>query len=324
MSRMLMGAGGAFATVCYLRCCSNWCTAKRMALAGGCLTIGVMLGACLAQAPLAVLLDKLGSQGTQQVITFAGIMLFILTATCLRNGTQKTVDKSGSIFSGLTKIMQNPTNWLLALYSGFAFAPLAVFGGLWGIPFAEASYHLPKTSAASLVSLCYIGFAIGGPLFGYLSDRKGQRFKWMLIGLTLSGVCLAQIIYLPYSSNLWISLCMLGFGISTGSFMLGFTLGKELNPVLLAGSLIGFINSGDALLGAVTEPLVGHLLDSFSHTKRHHGFTVSSFHHAFALLLGYLFIACVFAYLAHKRETNKATAQQKSPQTQPQHLTQVI
>ena len=38
---------------------------------------------------------------------------------------------------------------------------------------------------------------------------------------------------------------------------------KEINSPLVAGTAIGFINMFNALFGALTEPLVGHVIDSF-------------------------------------------------------------
>jgi hypothetical protein len=89
---------------------------------------------------------------------------------------------------------------------------------------------------------------------------------------------------------------LLAFGIGTGGFMLGFAVGKESNPLWLAATIIAFINSGDALLGAITEPLVGKTLDINWHGLMQGGarvFDVAAYHIAFAILIIYLILAVV-------------------------------
>ena len=304
IGRFMMGMGGAFATICYLRCTASWCSNKSLAFAGGCLTIGVMLGALLAEAPLAIAIKHTGIEASLSLISITGLILALISALYLRDGN-KISGQPQNWWLEFKTILKKKENWLLAAYSGFAFAPLAVFGGLWGTPFLQASHHFDKTTAAGLVSLCYVGFGIGGPLFGYLSDRKGARQKWMLIGLVVSLVFLINIVYLPTNSQWLIAFLMLGLGFGTGSFMLGFTYGKEINNIALAGSIVAFINSGDALLGAITEPLFGKVLDLGYHGTRHHFHTFSAhdFRAAFILLVCYLGLAGCFALALNNAQT---------------------
>ena len=94
---------------------------------------------------------------------------------------------------------------------------------------------------------------------------------------------------------------MVGFGV--GSFMLGFTVGKELNPVYLTATVIGLINSGDALFGAITDPLVGKLLDICSDGLTVNGvpyFTVEQYQVALVLLPLYFLGALVMLYFLRR------------------------
>lgn len=295
--RILMGVGSAFATICYLRCTANWCTAKTIAFAGGCLTIGVMVGACLAQAPLALSIQDFGMVHSLLGIAFIGFLLAGINACFLRD-KKSSAHKKRVTFADVKTLFTKKQNWILAGYSGFAFAPLAVFGGLWGTPFMQAAHHFDKPISAGLVSLCYVGFGFGGPIFGYLSDKRGFRQRWMIIGLVTSMVFLLFILYVPTDNKIILSFFMLGLGFGTGSFMLGFTIGKETNSLILAGSIVAFINSGDALLGAISEPLIGKVLDNQSPHSLY--FTAPEFRIAFMLLMGYLIISLVFAILYRK------------------------
>ena len=193
----------------------------------------------------------------------------------------------------LKLLVCQPANWLLALYSGLAFAPLAVFGGLWGTPFLQTVDHLSKPAAASLLSLSYVGFGLGGPLFGVLADKRKTPYSSMLVGLVCTAVCLFVVVY--WSHNLVLEgIAMLGFGLGTGSFMLGFNLARHINSLALAGSIVSFINSGDTVLSAITEPVLGRLLDWHWNGKMLNGarvFDIVNYQEAFAVLFFYLLVA---------------------------------
>ena len=123
----------------------------------------------------------------------------------------------------------------------------------------------------------------------------------MIILLSFITLCMALYVTLPYSAE---GLMLFLFGFGTGAFMIGFTMGKELNPAPLAASVIGLINSGDALFGAFSEPLAGKLLDVFWHGhKINHviSFSTHDYHLALSLLPAYLLLAMVMLLLIHKK-----------------------
>jgi hypothetical protein len=54
---------------------------------------------------------------------------------------------------------------------------------------------------------------------------------------------------------------MLLFGFFISSFLLCFTMIREINAPMVAATAIGFMNAFDALLGALSDPLTGKFLD---------------------------------------------------------------
>ncbi len=307
LARILMGAGAAFATVVYLRCASLWFPKANAGLAGGLLTIGVMLGAFLAEAPLAIFIQHEGPTKALLMAAALGGVLCVISIIWLREPASTRYQPLGHLAQHLWHLVKQPNNWLLAAYSGLAFAPLAVFGGLWGVPFLEESHHLSQPIAASMISLCYVGFGVGGPLFGYLSDRRQKRSRYMVLGLIYSTFFLAAVVYLPLN-QFWSGVAMFGFGLGTGSFMLGFTMGREMNSIVMAGSIVSLINSGDTLLSAVTEPVLGKLLDWHWLGVMRHGarvFSVGNYRHAFILLFAYLLVALFCVFLLKKRRAKE-------------------
>jgi len=199
-----------------------------------------------------------------------------------------------SIRASLKKIMSSSQSWWLSIYSGFAFAPVMVFGGLWGVSFISEAYQLSEAVAASQVSLLFVGFAVGAPLFGYLSDRLGKRKNVMFWGTLVSLFCISAIIYLPNLSLFLVSILLFLFGFSISCFLLCFTMIREISTPILAATAIGFMNAFSALFGAFSDPLAGKILDLQWQGATEAGariFSVSAYQMAFIMIPVYLIIA---------------------------------
>ncbi len=310
LSRALIGLGAAFATVSYLKLATIWFPPSRFSLIAGFLATAAMLGAVGGEAPLSLLVSHLGWQHTLHACAFVGIIFAILFWLLVRdhnpNGyvipppaTRKT-----RVWDGLIAVLRNPQNWLLSLYSGLAFAPTDVFAGLWGVPFLTTYYSISRTSAAAAVSFAFVGLAIGAPIIGWLSDRIKQRRSLMIIGTSLSFICLVAAIYLPPQPFPILALLLFFFGVGTSSFMLGFVVGKEINPLLLAATVVAVINTSDALWGAISEPLIGKFLDigwSGQIQDQVRIFSINDYHHSLAILPLYLLLASILLFFIREK-----------------------
>ena len=121
--------------------------------------------------------------------------------------------------------------------------------------------RLPRTHAATLTSAIFIGWGIGAPLFGWLSDRIGRRKAPLVAGLLLETVALAALIYIPGLPAYAVAgLCFL-VGFFGSAQIVCFALAKENHAAALSGTAIGFVNGMVTGAGALFQPLVGFLLD---------------------------------------------------------------
>lgn len=270
IARGLMGCGVAFATVTYFKMSAAWFRADQLAFVGGLLATAVMAGAVFGQAPLAWLLGHTNWRFILLICSILGLViaaLFLLFAFDAPKASQGTILQQAHHlpkkidWSDIKTALKNKQNWLLALYSGLAFAPLSVLGGLWGTPFLQEAHHLSRSEAAGLLSLLFIGLGIGSPLLGLLSDRLGNRIGVMKLCAILSFFSLLAVLYIPTSSFLLIATLLFILGFATGAFMLGFTVGTQINRAILAGTAIALINTGDSVFESFTEPMLGKFLD---------------------------------------------------------------
>ena len=171
-----------------------------------------------------------------------------------------------------------------------------VFGGLWGVSFIAEAFALSHNMSAQMVSMIFIGFAVGAPVFGWFSDWLGRRRIVMLWGTLVSLVAISFIIYAPGISSFALTFLLFIFGFSISSFLLCFTMIREINVPILTATAIGFMNAFDALLGAFSDPLTGQFLDSAWDGKLVDGvriFSISAYKMAFLTLPVYLIISLI-------------------------------
>ena len=307
--RLLIGLGGAFSAVGTMKLITLWFPPRRFALVSGLMMTVGMLGAVGGEGPLSALVDAVGWRTAMLIGAGVGLCLAALVWLVIRDKDHpKKVDiglPQDGFFKGLLKIIKNPQSWLISIYSGLAFAPISAFAGLWGVPYLMENYHASRTEIGALVSLAFIGFAAGSPLAGWLSDYFEKRKPIMFIGTLLGLATLCAIIYLPLKSEFWLGLLLLEFGFFTSFFFVSFALMREINSLMSAGTSIGFINMFNAACGALTEPLIGKLLDiGWTHQLRGgvRVFSINDYHAALFSLPVCMILALIVLCLV--RETH--------------------
>ncbi len=305
LSRALMGIGVAFATVAYMKVAAMWFSPRRYAFIAGLLASAAMAGAVFSQAPLTMCMNALGWRPCLFLVSLTGFALAVAFFIWVRDKKTSVAQIGAHEISlqDISEVFKNKKNWLLTFYSGLAFSPVAVFGGLWGNPFLVEAYHINKTMAASLVSLVFLGLGVGSPLLGMLSDHLGERRHVMFYSTLTSCVCIALVLYchaLPLSV---VSFLLFLFGFGIGAFMLVFAIGKELNDIRLTATVIAMINASEALLDAITEPSIGKLLDftwNGSIVNGVHHFSLHSYYVGLSVLPLYLLIASLLLLRVNK------------------------
>lgn len=268
IGRVIIGIGGAFSMVGTMKLITLWFDRKRFALISSLMMAAAMIGAICGQAPLSALVASVGWKHSMLYLSFFGVIFACVFYICIRDKKIEldVINKfdnkpSGSIFGLFLSIMKNPSSWLISLYSGLAFAPITAFAGLWGTPFLMEAYGLSKTTVAGLISLVFLGFAIGSPLAGWLFGKGYPRKKLMFLGTFLELIILIIIIYVPNQPILFLAAFMILFGFFTGFFFVSFASMQLINKQEASGTSIGFINMFNALCGALCDPLIGHFLD---------------------------------------------------------------
>lgn len=302
IGRFLTGLGAAFAAVNCLKLIANWFSIRQFAfMAGLMMTVG-MLGAVAGQAPLASFIESLEWRTAMKIISAIGMIIAIVFWIIVRDrapGHTKERDLTSdkiSLWDSCKHVLKKKQAWWLSIYSGFAFAPISVFGGLWGVSFIQESYQLSHNGAAQAVSLSFIGYAIGAPLLGWFSDYIKRRVVVMFWSTLSALVFLSVIIYAPEISSTLLNLLLLFFGFGISGFMLCFTMIREISMISAAATAIGFMNAFDSIFGAFSDPLTGKLLDLSWDGKMVDGaraFSAENYQMALLVLPIYLIVALI-------------------------------
>ncbi len=305
IGRFITGIGAAFAAVNCLKLIAIWFPPKKFAFMAGLMMTVAMLGAVGGQAPLSLFIKLLSWRYAMEGIALIGVILALLFWIVVRdqvasiNTDKRKIPPKIPVYKSIKNVLKNRQSWWLSLYSGLAFAPVMVFGGLWGVSFTKDAFNLPEHMAAQAVSLIFIGFAIGAPVFGLFSDWIGKRrvvMFWGTIGALLS---ISTIIYLPGISAIFLTLLFFLFGFSISSFLLCFTMIREINIPILAATAVAFMNAFNAFFGGLSDPLAGKILDLSWNGLMQDGarvFSVGSYKIAFLIIPIYLTLAIISLY----------------------------
>jgi MFS family permease len=266
LGRLLIGLGSASAYISCVYIAATWLPVKRFSFLNGIIVAIGMLGAILGQAPLALLVAKLGWRNTMLLFGIAGILLalfmwFIIKDRNRHHGKNDLQLVEKKLLRGLKYIMRSKQTWICAIYGCLMYTPTLIFGTLWGVPFLTHKYHLSNPAAATLVAMLFLGWAIGSPLFGGLSDYFKRRKIFALISATAALLILAAVIYLPNLAYIVLTILLFCVGLFSSAFIVVFSIAREINPQFAVGAAMGFMNGINMLGGALIAPVIGFILD---------------------------------------------------------------
>jgi MFS family permease len=178
------------------------------------------------------------------------------------------------------------------------------FSGLWGVPYLATHHHLTTTRASILSNVLMVAWALGGPTFGWMSDRLGRRKPLYLLGCGLSLVGWGVIIFLDNLPISQLTALFVITGFCSGCMIIGFAYAKESVPLNLAGTISGVVNMGVMMGPMILQPAVGWILDKNWEGTAVAGIRVyqlAAYQAGFSLMLAWL--ALGFVLLFFTRET---------------------
>ena len=269
--RLMIGFGAAFALVGSMVLGALWFPPRRFALLSGLAVALGLVGGAVGQWMLAWAVPEFGWRDTMYVMGAGGVLLSVLTWLLTRDrppGTERVATPDvgrkglGAIAADVWRVAQERQIVWASVVTALCSAPVLTFGALWGVSYTQVVYGMTRPEAAFHVSFILYGVALGGPMFGWLSDRIGLRRTPLVIGQAVAFVSFVFMLYVPDLPPIVFGLLIGLAGAAGASMNLCYAVGRESLPARNIGAALGLINmTAVALGGIVVQPLVGWLLD---------------------------------------------------------------
>lgn len=278
LGRLFMGLGSSFAFVCLLVLVSNWFPKRYFGFFAGVSQFVGTLGPVLAGGPLiAWLVDKhLPWRLALSNIAFFGVVLAFLILCFVKNkpkGTQETVlflAKNETVMTRLKRLFKTKQAWVVAIYSASVYVSIEVMAAVWGTDYLQA-VGLSQKSAAYMMSIAWIVYAIGCPGFGFLSDLTKRRKPFLVLCAVLGLVSMSGILYGHFTSTAAYQILFAMLGLAATGQNIGFAAIAEHASADVKASALG-LNNGLIMLSTAVLPFVTGLIISSvsgSHDAQH-------------------------------------------------------
>jgi MFS family permease len=305
LSRLLIGFGSSFAFVCLLVLSLNWFPKKHFGFLIGLSQFLGAIGPMTAGAPLAMLVRSFNGNWRLILflIGFLGILLTLFLAIFIRNkpkGHKNQIiflSKNESLSKKIIQLLKNPQVWVTLFYAGFVYVSLPLLGAYWGVSYLESRGFI-KSNAAFIVSMLWLGLAIGCPLIGKVSDKIRRRKPLLTLVSFLGLVISFLILFFPSNNPTFIALLFFLLGSSASGQSLSFAIISENVPEKLKATSLGINNTSIMLLGAFIPQIVSTIIQYSSNGAKE--FSQQNFESGLVLMPVFFLIAFFLALFALK------------------------
>jgi len=262
VGRVLQGAGGVFALIGAVYVATTNFPASRAGTLIGATQMFGMAGGFAGQFVVGPAIASGVPWNRFWVwMGYTGIALSIALFAMLprRPATQLSDTWVREALHALGTVFRNPQSILCGLIAGLLFIPTTIFDMVWGVRYLQEAHGFDYGSAVMRSSTVPLGWIIGCPLLGLLSDRIGLRKPVIAVSALVLLGCLTWILFGP-PDVLPPYLLGLIAGIASGAAMLPYTVIKEANPRNMSGTATGVINFINFTLSALLGPVFAGFL----------------------------------------------------------------
>src|SRR3954466_7637709 len=309
IGRLLQGAGGVFALIGAAYIATTNFPASRAATLIGATQMFGMAGGSAGQFVVGPMIGSGVAWSTFWIaMGIAGLVISVLLFVLLppAKPTERRDDWLKPALAALGTVFSNPQSILCGMIAGLLFIPTTIFDMIWGVRYLQEAHGVDYASAVLRSSMVPIGWIIGCPLLGFLSDRIGRRKPVIIAG---GVVLLAALAWILFARTAVFPPYVVGLvaGMASGAAMLPYTVIKEANPPEASGTATGVVNFLNFTFSALLIPVFGWILLSVSGGRT--TMTLEHYQTAFEPLLYGVAIAMVLTFFL--KETGPAVRRQE-------------
>lgn len=310
ISRLLIGLGSASFYLGMINETRRLVPKKNFGVVLSLILLVGYLGGIVANAPLVVCMHNLGWRASFVIAggltTVLALLFIVFDRTVKHVEIDKTVHMDFELFKAT---FTNKKNLILYAFACFNYGLYYVIQTVIGKKFLEDFCLMPVMTAATILSIMGLLYAIAGSAIAFMSKASLNRrtiflrissFNTLLVfGLTLLCVCFD--IKTPLIA---IGFCTIAFGASLSPLLV--PLLHDYNGQKVANTAISVMTCGFYLVVAILGSVVGICLDYFSHMRLEN--SLAAHNSAYIAIFSILFVLSIISFVSvFKIEESKKT-----------------
>ncbi|MCH2148779.1 MAG: MFS transporter [Phycisphaerales bacterium] len=272
VGRGFIGIGSAFAFVGAVYVATVWFRPHQLAMITGITVAAGMIGDSIGQVPIT---ELVAISSWQQVVFVSGmiglaigfIMLVVIPkrpAWFKKQFEQEQLDqaKRPGLATCLALVLKNRRIWLIGAISAILYLPISILAALWGTTYLEKTMGIDAVSSSTLITALLIGFMIGCPVVGKLSDHFGNRTVPLILGAVGGFLAMGLFLLAPQMNMATMLVILFFMGLCTSTQSIAFAVAIEISPRSLAATAVGVCNFITMLAAAGLQNAIGWILNA--------------------------------------------------------------
>ncbi|MBK2144261.1 MFS transporter [Francisella tularensis] len=312
--RIMIGFGASFGFLCLLIAVYEWLPNRHIGLFIGLSQFIGVLGPMLAAGPLESLSQAGGIDWRYVFVVLAiiGIVLAAITILVVKNNDQSSnsgknrfiiLPMPQSLLTEVRSIFTNKQVWLIATFSATTYLAIEYLSENATKSFLQLNGFDAKFSSY-LITLAWLGYGIGCPSLGAISDYIKRRKPVMIFAICLTFVSLSTIIFFPISQGiLYLAFICLGLGASGQS--IGFAIIAEQSKYNYRAAALGVNNFLIMLSVGIGSPIVSSIFDLVSNQGKNP--TIAGYQTSLSILLGFTALGVLISVFLIKETFCRST-----------------
>jgi sugar phosphate permease len=314
-ARIMVGLGASLVFIPTMKILSQWFRHSEFALMAGILNglggLGILAGTWL----LGLLATYTSWRVSFEIIGGCTVLMIAMAWLWVRDrptdkgwpsiaqieyGQDKSENQAVAIglWDGAKRVVSEKYFWPVAIWFFFDCGIFFGFGGLWSGPYLMHTYGMSRQAVGGVLSMLAWGMILGSPLLGLFSEKAVKsRKKTFMLCTSLLVVLLGFLYMFPSNLPLWVLyVWFFLFSIFSSSIVImAFTTTKELFPIEIAGTSVGTVNFFPFFGGAIFQPVLGWVLDTYGKTASG-GYPIKAYSAVLLILLisSFVSLACTF------------------------------
>ena len=265
VSRAFMGLGASFGFLSLLVAVNDWMPHRHNALFIGLSQFIGTMGPMFGAGPLESLVtsEHIAWQLIFKILGFIGIALFFMIVFFVEN-KHETAEKylvlrrPESIKRSLLKLFSRAQAWYIALFSASVYLIIEYLSENEGRVFISLK-GFSENFSSYMITIAWLGYALGCPLLGFLSDYTERRKPVLVASALMSVTSMLLIIFSTTKYSLITGFFMLGLAASGQT--VGFAIIAEQFKKQFIGIGLALNNAMIMILSSINAPLIGWIID---------------------------------------------------------------